>query len=175
MRQRSLLVAFGILGGIGVAIACGDPYDGEIPDTTAPVRDAAAGDEETSTTPPDDGGVDVAKDAGADVDPCDRDNDGFIAVACDGGDCDDDDDRVHPDASFVPGARDGGSGDFNCDTVVSKQFETNVTCAVLLGTCNRSGFKVDPPCGTAGEFITCGGSAPSCSIVMTEQKTQGCR
>lgn len=183
MRQPSLLVAFGILVGVGVAIACGDPYDGEIPKTEAPVRDAA-----TAEDAPSDGGVDTtpdAADATADVDPCsDRDKDGFLANGCDGGtDCDDDDNRAFPDAGFVGDEPTlVTKGDWNCDDKFTREYPINFKCSDysggdLGGTCDLRGFKGDPGCGKTGEFVKCKAPAiaGTCLEESVMQAVQRCK
>jgi hypothetical protein len=157
MRRRSLLVAFVIFA------ACGDPYEGEIPNTEAPVRDAAVADDapsDASVEPDADAG---AADAHADVDRCnDRDNDGFIDRACDGGtDCDDDDGRANPDAGFVSELPTlVTNGDWNCNGTVTAERSSNVKCSDhtsdgVGGGCAVQGFKTDPGCGKTGEFVVC--------------------
>lgn len=177
MRSFTLAAAVAGIAGFGVAAACGDPYEGEIPNTEAPVRDAAVEADVPVDASEDAANLPDAGDAGVDADPCDRDRDGFRdkSDACGGDDCDDDDDRAHPDAGFTSTpATTTTNGDFDCDGVVTRQFKENVSCA-LLGDCTLQGFSGNPPCGVASEYIQCKGTNLNCSIGTSEIRTQGCK
>ena len=117
---------------------------------------------------------------------CDCDKDGYDRPNCGDGqgkDCNDNDPRVHPGASFsttVPTA--GFNGDWNCDGKVETLYATKVSCAdhaVSLGNCSQyTGFSADVGCGQRSEFVGC--AAPVlgilfCSAQPAVQVTQGCR
>jgi len=177
MRRRTLLVAFGVFA------ACGEPYEGEIPSSPAPDRDAGGTEASIDAAGDEDAGADAGPlDAGPDVDPCDRDRDGFRekSLACGGDDCDDDDDRAHPDAGFVRATpTPKTNGDWNCDNVTTREVSANVNCAGLLGTtgCNLQGFTTDPPCGADATYVVCKVNGLSCAADPAQTKTQkqGCK
>ena len=96
------------------------------------------------------------------MDPCsDRDKDGVIDRACEGGtDCDDDDIRAYPEAGY----RDDlptpiTKGDWNCDDVVTRELPSNLKCSDYnsgVGNCTGIvGFKADPACGETGALVKC--------------------
>lgn len=160
---RFVLAAVAGLAGLGVAAACSEPYDGDVP-TPAPDRDSAAGEDAAVDGAPAPAPADAALDAAdarSDADPCDRDRDGVLVVTCDGGtDCDDDDDRAQPDAGFrtdEPTAK--TKGDWNCDGNMTAQRITLVECSAFTSfTVNCSaveGFKDDPGCGQNGTYVKC--------------------
>jgi hypothetical protein len=177
MRRRTLLMAF-----IAFA-ACADPYEGEIPAGDPPARDGGgsetidAGGSDTSS--PSDAESDVDASMRADAgDPCDRDQDGFRekSVACGGDDCDDDDERARPDASFsadMPSAK--TQGDWDCSGQIARQYDVNVVCG-SLSDCTKQGFTTDVACGAQGQYVTCKSNlALGCTVDKTETRTQGCK
>ena len=111
--------------------------------------DPDGGGQEASVAP--DGGLVDA--AGCTTCDCDKDDAASEAGACGGNDCNDLDPFI-PHDGFVKSKPVGHSGDWNCDGVVTKQFPVNLNCG-LLAKCSAAGFTGDPPCGTAGEFVTC--------------------
>lgn len=93
-----------------------------------------------------------------------------------GRDCNDLDPFI-PHDGFVASPPNGHDGDWDCDGTVTKQFPVNVDCG-LLSNCNAAGFTGDPPCGTAGPFVTCKPSVLPlvlCDVKSTETVIQGCR
>jgi hypothetical protein len=181
--RRFALAAVVTLGGFGVAAACADPYEGEIP-TSAPDRDGSVGADvvapaEAST----DAGADDAADAIV-VDPCsDRDKDGFLAKGCDGGlDCDDDDNRAHPDSGFrTDTPTTTTKGDWNCDGKYTLQYQAGVKCSdhssLVGGGCAIEGFLGTPACGASGDYVKCKSPAVAgtCLQDTVETKVQGCQ
>jgi hypothetical protein len=111
--------------------------------------------------------------AAPDAPECDMDQDGHLAeasymgkppqnTACvdaGGNDCDDFDSHAHPGVTAFQTwpAHPPTNGDWNCDGMVEKEFNINVSCGVLnLGACpSTQGFTGDPICGTAGSYVTC--------------------
>jgi hypothetical protein len=182
--KRFSIVAVVTLCGFAVAVACADPYEGEIPNTEAPVRDAASAEDATSDASVEPAG-DAVADVQADVDPCsDRDKDGFVDRACDGGtDCDDDDRRANPSAGFVrelPTLVTGG--DWNCNGSTTFEQPTNVSCSAhtsdsLGNGCALQGFKANPGCGKTGDFVKCksSGLLAPCAEESVVQLVQGCK
>ena len=179
-----LLVTHGRIAGISGILGS------LLPPTPAPDRDSAVADSSGDVaTALADAAVDALNladvaDAKVDVDPCsDRDDDGVIAVACDGGtDCDDDDNRARPDAGFLTDPPTAVTkGDWNCDGMASFQRPINVKCAdhnSSLSNCALFyGFKGDPGCGGTGDFVTCKNptlSGPCIEGVVAPTK-QGCK
>lgn len=171
--------AVATLGGFGVAVACGVPYAGETP-TPAPERDASGATDASSDASdidgtPNDADVDTDARADARADTCDQDKDGFLAFGCDGGlDCDDLDDRAHPDAGFVSALPTlATKGDWNCNGIIEKRYPVNVDCT-KAGACG-AGFKDDPPCGAIGSFVTCKLFLASCEEDSVQQAIQSCK
>ncbi|HUV46977.1 MAG TPA: DUF1565 domain-containing protein [Candidatus Bathyarchaeia archaeon] len=79
-------------------------------------------------------------------------------------DCDDTDRRVNMSAGFYPTARSNGSWDYNCDNVVTKQYNASCTTNLTASTCTtsrpssgRSGFvgSVPTTCGQSVLAIKC--------------------
>ncbi|WP_437522464.1 hypothetical protein WME79_31670 [Sorangium sp. So ce726] len=90
---------------------------------------------------------------------CDADDDGYLSIACEGGDdCNDDNPSVHPnqpstfyDAPFSPGR----SFDYDCSGVEETEF-ASVKCSGLLVCAAKSNvFLSDVPCGGRGPFGSC--------------------
>jgi hypothetical protein len=150
----------------------GDDGNVPLPDRT---RDSGGGSESPDAASPEapgDAGIDAAFD-------CDRDKDGFLSLACDGSDCDDDDPFAHPDAGFSRDAATAKTkGDWNCDGKVDKEQRTNMFCAGFdMLTCqNRTGFTGDPPCGQTGPFVACALINSNCqTVAMPTGVIQACR
>ncbi|MDB4938293.1 MAG: hypothetical protein JWP87_5265 [Labilithrix sp.] len=167
-----------------IVVSCGDPYGGDDPGILLPDRD---GDAPSEASPAVDGPApDAARgDAGADGDgeagdPCDRDNDHYRSGegGCGGADCDDDDNRAHPEAGFrADPATTTTNGDWNCDTHADPMYPVNVSCGVpALGACaGVEGFSGAPGCGAAGAYVTCKMNGLSCIVGSTVQRVQRCR
>lgn len=67
-------------------------------------------------------------------------------------------------------------GDWNCDLSVTPARARNVACAGFGASCaNVAGFTGDPPCGTAGAYITCKANGLACEAASTVMVVQGCR
>ena len=137
-------------------VACSNAYVGVDPDpavAATSASDAMAQVDASGVDTVDSSDAADAADAADAVDPCDKDDDGYLAVACDGGDCDDDDPRAHPaaDAGFITSLISSVTvGDWNCDGVVTKQFGYDLNCGALSMGANCvtvSGFVGDPACG----------------------------
>ena len=114
---------------------------------------------------------------------CDEDNDGYRAMGspCGGTDCNDNDDRVHPD--YPPGAWvydgvDSGNpnispypnGDWNCDGVVEQQYPL-LACGLM--TCSDTTFSSQTSCGVTAPLVKCTGIV-ACSAVDAGTASQGC-
>ncbi len=131
----------------------------------AAASDAIAGESGTDT------GTNV--DAGEAGNPCDEDNDTYLAKgSCGGNDCDDHDPRVNPGAGFltdIPTAY--PYGDWNCDGKVDSQYPV-VACAIGLSCDNTQGFLSTVACGMSGSFVNCSGL---CSKADAGTRVQGCR
>jgi hypothetical protein len=120
--------------------------------------------------PDGDPGVDVNP-CPAKPNPCDCDEDGFLAKRCGGDDCDDFDLRAKPDAGFrsdPPSA--GSNGDWNCNGTPERQERTEFTAAgcngLVKNLCNDSGgYTLIPGCGTVGKYIKCSSSGPMESCI----------
>jgi hypothetical protein len=170
--KRFAVAAVVTLGGFAVGVACGEPYEGEIPIPAEAGTDASDGGAVTDAGIDSDGAppFDAASDApaaDASCNLCDCDGDGFVtkdaAVCPDASgaprsDCDDLDTRANPDAGFskeVPTVE--TKGDWNCDGVTNREFPFNVKCSEngSVGCTSIAGFKDDPPCGSTGQFVTC--------------------
>ena len=157
-------VALGLM-----VVSCTFPDVSYSGDATAPV-DASA---EASV----DAGEDTAPpvDAGGDTfDPCDQDKDGYKSIACDGGDCNDNDPRVNPGVTqFIPDVPDAYPwGDWNCDKNTEYQYPT-ITCGLGVACNTLQGFpSPGPGCGFSAEFVDCSGL---CSLADAGKRTQGCR
>ena len=183
--KRFVLAGVATLGGFAVAIACGEPYEGEIPNTEVPGRDSGPGGDDAASDAPI-ATVDAAADAAPDVvDPCsDRDKDGFLAKQCEGGtDCDDDDKRAFPEAGFVSDLPTPATkGDWNCDTKVTLEYPTGLKCSdhqsdPVGAGCVFSGFKATPGCGESGDFVKCkaAGLIAPCQEESVTQVVQRCK
>ena len=179
--RRFALVGIGTFAGFGIAVACADPYEGDIP-TPAPERDSSiAPDVADETSPTSDAG---GSDAGADVDPCDRDRDGVRSQTCEGGaDCDDEDERAQPEAGFrsdepTPKTK----GDWNCDGKVTAEHSLVFNCSAFnsfaVSCSTLEGFKDNPGCGMEGTYAKCknppvlGGA---CIEDLAEKRKQACK
>jgi hypothetical protein len=140
-------------------------------DSSMPLPDA--GSDVDLTDASDDAIVNDAADAAPD--PCDQDKDGYKSTACDGGDCNDNDPRVHPGADFRTDVPDAFPwGDWNCDgkPVGTPEFQyTTMTCNTLQ--CGApEGFVSAEGCGITGPWEACTGL---CTDTDAGTRTQGCR
>ncbi len=120
---------------------------------------------------------DSGSDAGTDAapDPCDEDNDGYRATgACDGGDCNDHDPRVHPGITgWVDDIPDASPwGDWNCDGIIEKEYPNVITTCTT--SCGAEGFPASLGCGISGYLVSCVGTVV-CSNGDGGFATQGCR
>lgn len=164
------------------------PPDAE-PEAEAAAPDAAPDADAGPTDAASSDGSDIISDAAPDAPPpedagpdCDVDGDGYAAEgSCGGSDCDDSDPRRNPGVT-APQSHDGGAtgGDWNCNGVVERLYNYNVSCAGLaLGECtNVEGFTTSPRCGQSGTYVTCrpGGALNLLCVVGTsEVRTQQCR
>ncbi|WP_438032095.1 hypothetical protein [Sorangium sp. So ce204] len=111
-----------------------------------------------STTSSASAGPATSSSSGGTVD-CDADKDGYLSIACEGGDdCNDDNPSVHPnqpstfyDAPIPPGR----SFDYDCSGEEETEFAA-VKCAGLLVCATASSvFLSDVPCGSRGPFGSC--------------------
>jgi len=165
VRRRIVFFGVGVGIALGAAFACGFPspdfapddgfgdgsvVDGELTEASAPAVDAS--DDGTSCK----------------GDPiCDCDGDGDLALSCDGGDCDDHDERVRSTQTQFIDAVSGRQGDWNCDGVIEFEVEAGIVCSKLLdggprdaeevaAACAREGFtEPDVGCGAEGLYVVC--------------------
>ena len=183
------------MGAIG--LACGFPsvrfgeIDADLPDAdlteadTSDGFDRAMADvfvEENEAGTRKDGEAKLPEDASClSADPCDCDNDGYIAKsdACAGGnDCDDRDPAVHPNQTFMAeSAEPPNVGDWDCSGNVEKQYVTNLKCPSVLGlACSSTqGFLGDPPCGAEIDYYACQSGLLSCTPGKIGTRRQGCK
>jgi len=124
-------------------------------------------------------------DTGACADPCDCDKDlsRLRDAACapaNGGDCDDNDSRAFPGQNFrkdLP--TQDTKGDWNCDGTTERLYKVvNVSCGGITDSCpgGRQGLAADIPCGTFGEYVTCGPGFPiGCNKIDSGIVQQECR
>jgi hypothetical protein len=174
--------AFALVVAALASLRCASEYGGEVtarPDAS-PMDSAPS--EEASIEVPEAASPDADAASEADVyDPCDKDKDGYRAMSCGGGDCDDDDRRAHPDQGFLsdtPVAPTNGNWD--CTGVVDKQTGVNggLCSSRSSTTCsgNNGRFAGDPACGATDTIQICSWNGSSCTILttITSQK-QGCK
>lgn len=141
----------------------------------ASTSDASLADTGTNDEPAVESGTDTGTngDAGEAGNPCDEDNDTYLAKgSCGGNDCDDHDPRVNPGAGFltdIPTAY--PYGDWNCDGTVDSQYPI-VGCGIGIACDNSQGFLATVACGKSGAFVNCSGL---CSKTDAGMRTQGCR
>ncbi len=114
-------------------------------------------------------------------DPCDCDDDGYVAEACEGDDCDDDDGRVHPgQQKYFETASPTVGFDFDCSTKTERDPALNVMlqCTGLsLLACEQAaqGFLgAVPACGEAGDWGTCRANGLACEPDVYEQRRMRC-
>lgn len=193
-RARAWLAfACAACGATALVVACGFPdvgfsdgssgeggpqggRDGSTPDALAtdarfdaPVTDA---DERTDATQ-------RVDEAGC-KNPCDCDEDTFVNKSClEAGadpklaDCDDFDPLRYPTKEAftkeVPPPDNGG--DWNCDTVVEKQYPAGLNCTT---SCGAEGFTSTPTCGQLADYFKCTGIG-LCGATKIDQRKQGCR
>lgn len=124
------------------------------------------------------GDASSALDAADARDPCDQDGDGYLSLACDGSDCDDNDNRAHPGTTFQPVASSPPLfGDWNCDGKVDTRYRPNASCTdTTITACGlRDGFVGAPDCGVTAPYITCSLSGGTCGVLTNTTRTQACR
>lgn len=162
--------------GVGAAVIwlahCGSPYG------TEGSADGGADGDSPETSPGDgsaSGKTEADADAGTLTCTTDKDNDGHIARACGGDDCNDDDPLVHPGQAFVSEVpKSPNIGDWNCDGTVTKEHASGVSCQFF--TCGQQkGFTGSPPCGTEGDYITCKLDGINCIVGTTVKQLQACK
>jgi hypothetical protein len=127
-----------------------------------------------------DGPEETSVDSAA-CDPCDCDHDGYLAEACAGDDCDDEDGRVHPDQQkYFDTASPTVGFDFDCSTTTDRDPALNVVvqCAGLsLLACEQAlqGFiGAMPACGEVGDWGTCRANGLVCEPDIYEQRRMRC-
>ncbi|WP_437275440.1 hypothetical protein WME90_29880 [Sorangium sp. So ce375] len=89
---------------------------------------------------------------------CDADKDGYLSIACEGGDdCNDGNPLVHPnqpstfyDTPIPPGR----SFDYDCSGEEEAEFRS-ITCSGLVCTAGNSVFLTEVACGNRGPFGSC--------------------
>jgi hypothetical protein len=190
--RRSLAV-LGVLGGValGAALACTFPspdfvdelLDGaSSSDSPLGVQDSAAPDAANADANPCKGDPD-----------CDCDGDGDPSYACDGGDCDDHDDRVRSTQTSFLDASSSRGNDWNCDGEVEREGNSGVVCTRLIdagwaatattqqieAACAKEGFVEDPGCGESGTYNRCekvpAANQKVCRIAASGPRVRGCR
>jgi hypothetical protein len=97
-----------------------------------------------------------------------------------GGDCDDDDPRVHPGQTAYFTAPGANGWDYDCNNVVEKQFPLSMVhkgCqADGGGVCDGGRWMVGVPgCGQEALFIPCVKDITGCNEGMMFKKKQACR
>lgn len=179
----------------GMVVSDATPIaDGPLADTSAPPQhdvDPEGGAADAQTR---DANTVIDHDAGADGGcgmlpgtPCDCDEDtapkeggACVSPINTAPDCDDFDPFIHPGVGFVAVPWDTASphlpaGDWDCDGVVTKQYNYNIGCSLFDCT---EGFPTDVPCGIASNYNYCKGltllGVSVCQVDHTETKTQGC-
>jgi hypothetical protein len=123
--------------------------------------------------------TDVAPDG---CDPCDCDDDGYLAEACQGDDCGDNDGRVHPgQEKYFDTASPTVGFDYDCSTKTERDPALNVAvqCAGLsVIACEQvsQGFiGAVPACGVLGDWGTCRTQGLACEPDVYEQRRMRCR
>jgi hypothetical protein len=118
---------------------------------------------------------------GPSCDPCDCDDDGSLALACGGDDCDDHDPRVHPGQSgwFDKPADNPAIGfDYDCSGQDEREHTQAVQCGALsLANCGTVQGFLDslPACGEAGTWGACKTNVLACEKDPISQKVMRCR
>lgn len=165
-------------------------------DATAENADASDADAQLADVKPEPD-AEIVMDAGEKIEAggcqsgCDCDLDGFESKLCDAGntgdsgkskvDCDDLDERAHPDQAYFLSASQvfPTNGDWNCDGTVETFYAANVSCGGLLASNCSSirGFTGAPKCGESGDFVTCTPTllGLACGEGKHEIRTQACR
>ena len=199
MRRRLTVVILGIsVVGIGAALACGFPSvdfaaDGQFVDGSfVPTDTGSSGSSGGEGSVPDDGGNPDGNPCKGDP-VCDCDGDGDLSLACDGGDCDDRDERVRSTQTSFVDAISTRAGDWNCDNKVEIEGDGGVVCTTLIdagwaltatpeqigAACAKEGFVGNPGCGESGNYNRCekagGIDGKVCRIAETSSKARGCR
>jgi hypothetical protein len=85
---------------------------------------------------------------------------------------------VHPGADFVTDVPpDGSTGDWNCDGVVTKQFDASPPGACRSMDCliEAGAFQVDLGCGEIGDFYFCQNPSVCPLVPGSKKRAQGCR
>lgn len=198
MRRRLAVVVFGIsVVAIGTALACGFPdvdfaSDSQFLDGSFVPNDGSSSGGEGSA-PGDDGGGNPDGNPCKGDPVCDCDGDGDLSLACDGGDCDDRDERVRSTQTSFVDASSARAGDWNCDNKVEIEGESNVVCTMLIdagwaltatpdqikAACAKEGFVGNPGCGESGNYNRCekapGIDNKACRIAESGSRARGCR
>ncbi len=176
---------------MSLAFACGfpdvrfgviDDVDGTTPEAgsemdassdAAPSNVDAPGDEVEAGTRQD-GQSKIEPDASCPGNPCDCDNDGYLAEGdtCQGNDCDDRDPLIHPNQGYISEPPEPpNEGNWDCTDPIEKQYVYNMNCGVLGGS--GEGFLGDPACGVVADFYRCTGVLFGSTKIGTRR--QGCK
>lgn len=196
--SRVLTLLGGVLiGTSAAAIACSfpeptfgpdDPKDGSS-DTTNSSSGSSGSDGSSSGS---DGALNPDGNACLGDPVCDCDGDQDLAVACDGGDCDDHDPRRRSTQTSYQDAAPalGKNGDWNCNKVVEREGDPGVSCsnildggvvqqAIAVVACQKEGFTSDPECGEVATYTYCKfngtTTAAKCIEDHHETRARGCR
>ena len=195
MRRRLTVLVLGTsVAGVAAVVACGFPSvdfasDNQFLDGSFVPNDGSSGGE--GSTPDSGENPDGNPCKGDPV--CDCDGDGDLSPACDGGDCDDRDDRVRSTQTDFVDAAAKRAGDWNCDNIVEVEGDSGVVCTMLVDSgwaltattpqieeaCAKEGYVGNPGCGETGNYNRCqkvaGVDNKTCQIAETGSRTRGCR
>ena len=107
--------------------------------------------------------------------PCDCDRDGYISEAgsCNGDDCDDNDDRVHPEQIEYFGERSDNVAvgfDFNCDGMHTQDPSLARVIGCLLTLCDMGEGYIGslPACGESGQWGQCVTPLATCQAMVLD-------
>jgi len=196
VRRRLTLIVLGIsVVGMTAALACGFPdvdfaADEQLVDGSVAPNDSGSSGTDGSV-PTDAGNPDGNTCKGDPV--CDCDGDGDPSPACDGGDCDDHDDRVRSTQTSFIDATSSRAGDWNCDNKVELEADSGVVCTKLIDAgwaltatpdqiaeaCAKEGFVGNPGCGESGIYNRCrkvdNVDSKVCQVIEQSSRARGCR
>lgn len=173
------MLAFDALPLLAVAVVAGALSACATIADVEPIEYQSTGNDAASDDVPDrDATADAATTPDAPSCDTDGDGDGVPSEACGGADCDDTDPRVNPNADFVdepPPA--GKNGDWNCDGVVTKQFDENLDCSTFTpDECpTHVGFVTKAACGELFNSVACYVSQGACIAKVEGLRKQGCK
>ena len=197
MRRLTVAILGFSVVAIGTALACGFPDvdfadDARFLDGSFVPDDATNGGDD-GPAPADDGGGNPDGNPCKGDPVCDCDGDGDLSLACDGGDCDDRDERVRSTQTDFVDAASTRAGDWNCDNKVEIEGESNVVCTMLIDAgwaltatpqqieqaCAKEGFVGNPACGESGMYNRCRKvpqiDSKACQIAESGTRARGCR